>query len=64
MEVRRGPTLPLLLDLQRDRLPRLLQQTDGLAQRLPLQAAAVDGQDAVAHVNGARPANTTLFLQI
>lgn len=36
-------TLSLLLDLQGDRLARLLQQTDGFAQRLPLQAAAVDG---------------------
>lgn len=36
-------TLSLLLDLQGDCLACLLQQTDGFAQRLPLQAAAVDG---------------------
>lgn len=36
-------TFSLLLDLQGDRLARLLQQTDGFTQRLPLQAAAVDG---------------------
>lgn len=49
-------TVALLLDLQRDGLPGLLQQTDGFTQRLPLQAAAVDGQDAIAHVDRPGPA--------
>lgn len=49
-------TLALLLDLQGDGFSSLLQQEDGFTQRFPLQTAAVDGQDPVAHMDGSRPA--------
>lgn len=49
-------TLALLLDLQGDGLSGLLQQEDGFTQWLPLQTAAVDGQDPVTHMDGSRPA--------
>lgn len=49
-------TFSLLLDLQRDRLSRLLQQADGFAQRFPLQTAAVDGQNTISDVDRTGPA--------
>lgn len=52
-------TFSLLLDLQRDRLARLLQQTDGFTQRFPLQAAAVDRKNTVAYMDRTSPVNNT-----
>lgn len=45
----------MLLDLQCDGLSSHLQEVDGFAQRSALEANAVDGQNAVPHVDGTSP---------
>lgn len=55
-DFKRQHTVTLFLNLEGDRLPGHLQEVDGLAQRLPFQADAIDGQDSVPYVDGPSPA--------
>lgn len=54
--IERQHTVTLFLNLEGDRLPGHLQEVDGLAQRLPFQTDAIDGQDSVPYVDGPGPA--------
>lgn len=55
-DLKRQHTVTLFLNLEGDRLSGHLQEVDGLAQRLPFQTDAIDGQDSVPYVDGPGPA--------